>query len=109
MVVIEPDTPVIMSLADRVTVMADSRALCSGTPQEVCADPRVADAYLGGDLVAHRRSRAMTANVTGMPTPGPAALPLSARLQGRDAGGGRRECRARGPLPSFRLGGRGAG
>jgi branched-chain amino acid transport system ATP-binding protein len=37
----------VMSLSDRVLVLHEGRPLAEGTPQEVTADPRVIDAYLG--------------------------------------------------------------
>lgn len=37
----------VMSLSDRVLVLHEGHPLAEGTPQEVTADPRVIDAYLG--------------------------------------------------------------
>ncbi|MET7694059.1 ATP-binding cassette domain-containing protein [Streptomyces sp. NPDC005483] len=56
LVIIEHDIPLIMSLADRVTVMASGEVMCCGTGPEIRADQRVADAYLGGSVAAIERS-----------------------------------------------------
>lgn len=45
--VIEHNMDVIMSLCDRVWVLAEGRNLASGTPEEVQRDARVLEAYLG--------------------------------------------------------------
>jgi neutral amino acid transport system ATP-binding protein len=45
---VEHDMEVVMNHADRVIVMAEGRVIAEGEPQEVRADQRVIDAYLGG-------------------------------------------------------------
>ena len=45
--VIEHHLGLIAELCGRAVVMAEGRVLCSGTPAEVLADPRVAEAYVG--------------------------------------------------------------
>ena len=45
---IEHNIPVVMELADRITVMDAGRILAEGTPGEIHADARVQAAYLGG-------------------------------------------------------------
>lgn len=45
--VIEHNMDVIMSLCDRVWVLAEGRNLASGTPEEIQRDSRVLEAYLG--------------------------------------------------------------
>lgn len=56
LVVIEHDIPLIMALADRITVMVNGQDMCCGTGAEIRADQRVADAYLGGSVTAIERS-----------------------------------------------------
>ena len=50
-VIIEHDMHVVFSLADRISVLAGGRIISQGTPDEVKADPRVKDAYLGEEQV----------------------------------------------------------
>jgi len=47
-IVIEHDMHVVFSLAQRITVLAQGRVIASGTPEEVRANPKVKEAYLGG-------------------------------------------------------------
>ncbi len=50
-IIIEHDMHVVFSLADRISVLAGGRIICQGTPEEVKADPRVKEAYLGDEQV----------------------------------------------------------
>jgi branched-chain amino acid transport system ATP-binding protein len=46
-IIIEHDMAVVFDIADDITVMAQGAILASGDPQEIAADERVREAYLG--------------------------------------------------------------
>jgi branched-chain amino acid transport system ATP-binding protein len=50
-VIIEHDMNLIMDICDRIVVMTEGRVLCSGLPGDIRKDPRVLEAYLGGEIV----------------------------------------------------------
>ena len=50
--VIDHDMRLIMGLCERIQVLDHGRTICLGNPQEVVADPRVIEAYLGSTRVA---------------------------------------------------------
>ena len=47
LLIVEHDLDFVMRASDRVVVMNDGRVIMRGSPDEVRADERVVDAYLG--------------------------------------------------------------
>jgi ABC-type branched-subunit amino acid transport system ATPase component len=52
LLIIEHDMPLVMGLADRIVAMAAGTVIADGTPDEVRADARVLESYLGSRGVA---------------------------------------------------------
>jgi len=62
LLLIEHDMELVMGTCERVTVLEQGHPLLSGTPDQVRADERVLDAYLGGgDARASRRQQRLRA------------------------------------------------
>ena len=52
LLVVEHNMDLVMNVAERVFVLDHGEPLFEGTPREVQANPRVIDAYLGGEIAA---------------------------------------------------------
>ena len=50
LLVIEHDMDVVFSLSERIIVLHRGEILCDGTPEEVRADAKVREVYLGDDV-----------------------------------------------------------
>jgi branched-chain amino acid transport system permease protein len=48
MIIIDQDVDSMFELTERITVLQEGRVLVEGTPEEIKANPRVREAYLGG-------------------------------------------------------------
>ena len=52
LLIVEHDMEVVFSLADRITVLVYGEVLATGTPDEIRADRRVREAYLGAEMAS---------------------------------------------------------
>jgi len=52
LVMVEHDMGVVFGLADRISVLVYGEIIATGTPEEVRANPKVQEAYLGTALEA---------------------------------------------------------
>ena len=57
-VMIEHVMQAVMSLASHVFVLAEGRIIAAGAPQQIAADPRVIEAYLGHGAAMRMRGAA---------------------------------------------------
>ena len=103
LLIIEHDMDVVFTLADRITVLHYGEVLAEGTADEVRADPRVYEVYLGSGLAPERLRDAGPTAGPGPRTGHRRRLPEGSRTDARARGRGDPHLLRRQPRPPRRV------